>query len=166
MRFVTGLILLSFVVSVTPAPAQLWVDSNESADFSEYRAYTWQEGTPSRSSDVQMQLQGFVERELDKKGLRKVEEGADIFVLTHVLADKHTLEQLSDSGYWEFWTGVRSVSAYDLRAGTLVVDIVDAKTNDLVWRGVANETVSGAVDKVLKKVNKSIRKLFKDYPGE
>jgi hypothetical protein len=166
MRFVTGLILLSLVASVTPAAAQMWVDSNESADFSEYHAYTWREGTPSRSSEVQLQIQGFIERELDKKGLRKVEEGADVFILTHVLADKHTLDQLSDSGYWEFWSGVRSVSAYDLRAGTLVVDVVDATTNDLVWRGVANETVSGAADKVLKKVDKSVRKLFKSFPSE
>ena len=166
MRVVTGLILVSLVVAAASAAPKMWVDSKESADFSAYRTYAWREGTPARVSGAQEQIQAFIERELDNKGLRKVEEGADVFILTHALVDKHSLEQLSDSGYWEFWSGVRSVSPYDLRAGTLVIDVVDAATNDLVWRGVANETVHGPVDKNMKKINKIIRKLFTSFPSE
>ena len=43
--------------------------------------------------------------------------------------------------------------------GTLVVDIWDAKTKELVWRGAVTKTVPGNVDKAGKLIDKAVRKM-------
>jgi hypothetical protein len=48
--------------------------------------------------------------------------------------------------------------------GTLVVDIFDAKTKNLMWRGIAQDELSDKPEKNIKKVAKASDKLFKDFP--
>jgi hypothetical protein len=50
--------------------------------------------------------------------------------------------------------------------GTVMVDIVDAKADALVWRGVASDTLSTnpTPEKSEKRINKAMTKLFYKYP--
>ena len=48
--------------------------------------------------------------------------------------------------------------------GSLVVDLVDASSKDMVWRGVATDTLSDKTKKNGHKLNKAIRRMFKKYP--
>jgi hypothetical protein len=48
--------------------------------------------------------------------------------------------------------------------GTLVVDIFDAKTKALVFRGTASDEISDKPEKNIKKVEKASAKMFKDFP--
>ena len=48
--------------------------------------------------------------------------------------------------------------------GTLVVDIFDAKSKRLVFRGTAQDELSDKAEKNIKKMNKASDKLFKDFP--
>jgi len=48
--------------------------------------------------------------------------------------------------------------------GTLLVDIFDAKTKNLIWRGIAQDELSNKTEKNIKKVAKATDKLFKDFP--
>ena len=54
------------------------------------------------------------------------------------------------------------VSAY--REGTLVVDIWDTKKKELVWRGVATETLSSDPAKNQKLAQEVVEEMFKRYP--
>ena len=92
-----------------------------------------------------------------------VEQTPDLYVMTHTLVDLHTIEQLADPTYWEFITGVRSVNAYDLGGGTLVIDLVDASSGQVIWRAVSAASVSGPLDKNLKKLDKLIHKMLKRF---
>jgi hypothetical protein len=107
-----------------------------------------------------------VEASLNGKGLQKVEADPDIYVVTHVLIDLQSIEELADPDYWEFVTGVSGMDAYDIGAATLVVDIVDAKRKKVVWRAVATDTVKGSAEQMHRKIDKVVRKLFKRYPPE
>jgi hypothetical protein len=52
---------------------------------------------------------------------------------------------------------------YTYTEGTLIIDILDTKTNEVVWRG----TVAGKVDDVAnlqKQIDKGIRAILKKYP--
>ena len=49
--------------------------------------------------------------------------------------------------------------------GTLVVDIFDAKTKALVFRGTASDELSDKADKNMKKLEKVTDKMFKDFPA-
>jgi hypothetical protein len=48
--------------------------------------------------------------------------------------------------------------------GTLVVDLFDARTMQLIWRGVGTETLSDKPEKDTQKLNKTVEKMFKDFP--
>ena len=48
--------------------------------------------------------------------------------------------------------------------GTLVVDIFNAKSKQLVYRGTASDELSDKADKNAKKLAKASDKLFKDFP--
>ena len=75
-----------------------------------------------------------------------------------------TLEELSDDTTWAFWTGVRSVDALDVGAGTLVIDLLDAVDREIVWRGLASEALHPVPDKNLKKIDRAVRKMFRQLP--
>ena len=45
-----------------------------------------------------------------------------------------------------------------------MVDLYDAHTKKLVWRGVGTDTASDKADKNAKEIQKAVDKMFKDYP--
>jgi hypothetical protein len=45
----------------------------------------------------------------------------------------------------------------------LVVDVWDAKSENLVFRGTATDTVDANPEKMEKKINKAIEKLFEEF---
>ena len=47
---------------------------------------------------------------------------------------------------------------------TLVVDIFDAKSKQLMFRGQASDEISDKPEKNVKKVQKAADKMFKDFP--
>ncbi len=146
----------------------LWgapVDFDPSVDFSLYRTYSWKMGTPARSSEAQKRIEAAVNRELQERGLEQIAQKAQLLVVTHALVEKHTMEQLNDPAYFGYWSGVRA-APYDFGAGTLVVDLVDAAKEKVIWRGVASSTVSGSLDRMAKKIDKMVRKLFRDFPPD
>jgi hypothetical protein len=49
--------------------------------------------------------------------------------------------------------------------GTLVVDLYDAKSQSLVWRGIGQNTLNKNGNKNQQMVEKAIQKMFKQWPG-
>jgi hypothetical protein len=68
------------------------------------------------------------------------------------------------------WGGNRSgmVRAEEITVGTLVVDMVDAKSNTIVWRGIASKDLDdrASAAKRDKNAQKAMEKLFKNYPPQ
>jgi len=156
----------SLFVSDSASAAKISSGHDPAADFSTYRTFAWRDGKPAEIAKAQGWIVSAVERELVARGLEKLDAGPDLYVMTFALVDKHTLDELADLTTWEFWTGVKSVRAADVGAGTLVVDLVDAHSEQIVWRGLATGAVSGNVEKNRKKIDKLVRKLFETLPGD
>ena len=133
-------------------------------DFSQLGSYELVEGTPARREAARDLLTRSLETALAELGLRRADKNPDVYVVSHVLVDVQDIEELSDPAYWEFITGVRSVDPLEIGAATLVVDIVDAETQALVWRGVATDTIKGNPQKMGKKIDKAVRRLFEPAP--
>ena len=55
--------------------------------------------------------------------------------------------------------------SYDTyRKGTLVVDIVDMQSKQMVWRASATETIVQDRDEMIKRFNKIMDKMWKNFP--
>jgi hypothetical protein len=72
-------------------------------------------------------------------------------------------------GYgWRGWggagMGTATTTTSEYTVGTLVVDIFDAKSKQLVFRGTASDELSNKPEKNQKKLAKASDKMFKDFP--
>ena len=161
--------ILSLLVALSTPTAggfPISVEGAESFDLARYHTYTWTRGTPAHSETAQGWILAAVTREMDALGLQVDESAAGLHVASHVLVGRRTLEELADPVQWEFLTGITSTRPRDLGAGTLVIDLVDASSGERVWRGIGTAKVQGPVnDKMGRKIEKIVRKLFKKLSG-
>ena len=156
------LVPIACVLLATIAYAQkVTFDSNPSAPFASYKTYAWTQGTPTADSLMEQRIHDGVAAQLAAKGLTPTNATPDLFVATHAVTQDHP--QLVVNGFGWGLGGVASVENYTV--GTLVVDLYDAKTRQMVWRGVATDSVSSKPQKNAERINKAIEKMFAKYPG-
>ena len=48
--------------------------------------------------------------------------------------------------------------------GTMIVDLFNAKSQELVWRGIAENTLNNKGSKNQEMVRKAVDKMFKQWP--
>lgn len=148
------------------------VDYDKKFDFSTLKTFSIKIGTSWGNPLSEKRVLDAFEAALTKKGWSKVDEAsADALVLLHGTSTKEQSLNTFYSGYgggyrWGGWGGMTTatttVSEYTV--GTLVVDIFEAKSKDLVFRGTAQDELSDKVEKNQKKLDKSTEKMFKNFP--
>jgi len=153
---------IAFVLLATIAYAQkVTFDSNPSAPFASYKTYAWAQGTPVADSLLKQRIHEGVAAQLAAKGLMPTDTMPDLFVATHAVTQNQP--ELLFNGFGWGLGGTASVKNY--MVGTLVVDLYDAKTRQMVWRGVAMDSVSDKPQKNTERINKALVKMFEKYPG-
>ncbi len=149
------------------------------ANFSAYRTYQWVDirggGVPDQLID--RDIKRAVDEQLAQKGLTRVEKKADLYVgyqAVVALEKAVNLNGSSDSfGGWGPWgggwrTGSVQGQTSTIPVGILLVDLYDAGTKQLIWRGDATKTIDlkKDPDKNYKNLQKAMAKLFKNYPPQ
>jgi hypothetical protein len=162
-----GLALLS-----TSAFAQdVTYDYDKTADFSRLKTYAWAQGASVNDELNHKRIIAAVEAQLAAKGFTKVEasENPDVLVAYSARFGR----DVQVTGYSTGWGGTRwgpgrtgSARVEETVTGALSVDIVDAKTKSILWRGIARKDldVDASPEKRNKNINKAMEKLFKNYP--
>ena len=90
----------------------------------------------------------------------------DLVVATHVTTKERQELIANGFGYGPWWGGGLGAATVETYVeGALIVDLYDAKTKKMVWRGVATATASDKPSKNAKKMNKALDKMFEKYPG-
>ncbi len=169
---------LLFLLSALPAAAQkVYVDYDNATAFSEYNTYRYVE-TKEDLRDYSMSSHDLVVSELHRYmkqgGFTEVEENPDVY-LAYYTADRWDLNlAMSDlrygygnnfdfGNYWEGGVGTRTPNSFNFKQGTLIVDAWDARSHELVWRGIATAAVSSNPDKNDKKLEKALKKIMKKW---
>ncbi|HET8542715.1 MAG TPA: DUF4136 domain-containing protein [Anaeromyxobacter sp.] len=154
------------------------------APYATYKTYAWlavtpgpEQAPPIRNPVVAAQVMAAVDREMKAKGLvlTKLEENPDFLVTVHGWSQSRI--EVTNYGYGYAGTyaygygpyrpvmpvGSTAVDTYT--DGTMLLDLVDAKTKKLVWRGTASDTFSSPTpDSVKKAVDEAVRQLMGAYP--
>jgi hypothetical protein len=156
-------IFLLAALLISPAAiAGIHVDHHEEARFDEFATYQWIDGTPARRPEVEQAIRQAVERELAARGLEPVDRDPDLLVATH--ASPEGTAGLDPEAFvyggapWSGWTDHGPLK------GALLVDLVDARQEILVWRGLSTSSVPSSTKKAEKKVVGLIRKMLRHYP--
>jgi hypothetical protein len=166
MRYrILGIALL-MILAAPAAMAGIDVDYDESADFGKYRTYAWAEGTPAPLPATEKMIVAAIERELQAQGLRPAAGAdADLYVISVTFAD--TTGGVTGGYYYShsYHVGVVTSDVRVVTTGTLMIDLVDARENRIVWRAMAREIVKENRAKLGKKIDKVVGKMFRKYPG-
>jgi hypothetical protein len=146
-------------------------DFDKSANFKAFRTYTWVRGAAVPDALTNQRIVGAINAQLAARGLRLVERQAnpDLLIAYHAAFDA----DLQISGFGSGWGGFRfpgsysgTVRANEIVTGTLIVDMVDADTRTIVWRGTATKEIDPKAkpEQRDKNINRAAAKLLKNYP--
>ena len=169
----TALCTLFFVAMLGAAFAQqVKTDFDHQANFSQYKTYSWQEVKPPNSL-WDSRIKSAVDAQLATKGWTQVDNGGDVAIVA--IATSHTERTLQTfydgmGGGWR-WRGFggmgdATTTEQDYKEGTLLVDMYDGKTKQLIWRGSAEDMVSNKPETNEKNLNKGVAKMFKKFPPQ
>ncbi|WP_195908454.1 DUF4136 domain-containing protein [Novosphingobium sp. Gsoil 351] len=118
-------------------------------------------------------LQTAIETNLAAHGFRKAASPAisDLAVSFHVVLKQQQGARLTDTaatfcgwrGCVRRWGAAPVVTTYDYTHGTLVIDLVDRQTGDLVWRAASEDRVTQS-DLSQSHLNSMVAKMMKSLP--
>ena len=155
------------------------------APFSDYKTYEWVPSTNDNHPFYRQYVDEYVNYALTKKkGMQQVSasQSPDLIVKYHFLTqetvDTNTT-YMGDGGGWGGWgwggwgmdgmgmgdMGYATTTQRPRTIGILTLDLIDARTNQIVWRGQATEDniVTGGKGEE-KQVAMSIFKMLERYP--
>ena len=167
-----AMIGLWLLVSTAVLAQKINVDWDRNADFSSFHTYAWQQSPHPAQGLWNQRIVDGIDQQLAAKGLGKVDKDPDLWVVySESLKDQ---KQVVGTGYnfgpawgwgWGWGPGISTVQyTYITKEGTLVVELANAKTQQLLWRGSATATISDNSEKNIKTLDKALSKLFKNYP--
>ena len=167
-RFAT----LAFAITVVACSTlEVNTDYAPGTDFSKYKTFTMKHGAAARDAIAVQRFELSLANALQARGLRQVPDGADLNVFDHFVIGKDT--QLNTYGYggygrWGGMGGMQTTTVQQIPTGTVVVDLVDTKTNNMVWRGIAKDQLSTSAtpEERQQKADQVAQKLFENYPPQ
>lgn len=145
------------------AQQQIQSDYDRQTNFSQYKTYSWQQ-VNAPDSTWESRIQGDVDAQLSAKGWTRVDHGGDaVLCATATNGEAAAMEHFYGGGGpgWR-WRGWNAPVSFD--QGTVLIDIFDGKTQALIWRGFAAESMSSKDEKDVGKIDKVAEKLFKKFP--
>ena len=149
----TGLALALGLGACTTANVGVSSDFDHSVNFRNYHTWAWYpkqandtEGGPARGyeSFTDQRIRDAVSKDLAAKGLTQATTGTpDVYVAYSVRVENK--QQVTGPGYgygypyygygYGFGGYPYGGGAYNYKAGTVIIDIVDARRKELAWRG-------------------------------
>ena len=168
----SGLLLCS---SLSVFAASVKTDYSHSTNFSQFKTYSWlkvQAGDSLWANRIKQD----VDEQLAKKGWTEVpSNGSASITAFRSTQEQPTLETFYD-GFGGGWgwrgrggfggggMGMSTTTTDDTKVGTIVVDIFNSQTKQLLWRGTDSSDLGSNVEKNAKSLSKDMGDLFKHFP--
>lgn len=164
---------LALTLAVAAMAQQVETTVDRATDFSKYRTFKIEIGTKWGNPIGEKNLLDELTAGFISKGWSQDEQAPDVHIVLHgATKERQRLDTFYTGGYgggfyggWG-WGGVGSstTTVSEYTEGTLVVDIFDSSTKQLVWRGVAQDELKAKQKKREKQATKAVTKLLKDFP--
>jgi hypothetical protein len=145
-------------------------------DFARYRTYDWGPADALPTGDARLDrnpffqdhVQGAVEKQLAARGFATATSGTpDLLIHYHASINQRIdVDRLDHEHGYCYDDGCRA-GVIEYEAGTLVLDIVDARTNRVIWRGWAQDSVEGVLDnqdRMARKINEGVTRMLARLP--
>jgi len=161
--------LCAMMVCLTSAIAagqQVSVNYNHSQSFSPFHTYAWASNNTNQiqNSILAQVAQQDIDAAMQGKGLQKVQESQKPDLILSANGGMRQQTSYSAWGMRGIGGGMGGITPQQNVEATLIVDLYNAGTQSLIWRGIAQDTLSNNGDKNQKMVQSAISKMFKQWP--
>lgn len=168
--------LLMITVSLFAAE-EVEIRAKEGVDFSQYETYAWtskeylEKDSPLREGGpLDTQIRGAADKLIGRNGFTRVErEESPDLMINYVGMGKDYFQATGITK--EVAPGVKwigdphSHTMRSYREGTLVFEVVDMATEEMVWSGWVTE-LAPTIEKLRSRAEKATRKVFKHFPSK
>jgi hypothetical protein len=113
-------------------------------------------------------LQGAIEKQLAAKGYERGLGGTPDLLIHYHASVNQKLDVYEVDHSYGYCYGNCEPQIVDFEQGTLIVDIVDAKSKKVVWRGWAQDSMNGIIDnqdRLEKQVEEGVTKMMLLLPA-
>jgi hypothetical protein len=163
-----------------PAAAQkIAIDYDQDADFDSYNTFMYRATEETSMADTARPIHeravAAIVSQLEEGGMQRVDSDPHLYVTYHTEEQKEMRLNTSSFGYghgpswyWDpYWstdhTGSSTSTTSTYTRGTLIVDIWDAETNNLVFRGSASGVVPEDPGQGERQIEKALAKMAKKF---
>ena len=177
---ITAILLLCLMAGVALAKDN--VDFDKSVDFTSFHTFQFlpnPEGALANANELMdRRVQDMIRQHLVDQGLKEVSENPDLVVSYDASTKENQVLNTTGMGpgmmvgmgpRWGRFGGVgmaggmATTTVSTFTEGTLVIDAFTPDPKKMVWRGMAEESVSDNPEKTTKNIEKSLDKLFKKW---
>lgn len=154
-------------------------DYDKSVNFSQYKTYSLYHDAKSAEAISQLnhdRVVNAIRSEMKKRGFTETESSPDLLVNSVAIFKDRTSVSASTNyygygGYYRPYYGGMGMSSsttnYNVehyKDGSLIIDIVDSKTNKLVWQGTGNKEIDKPAKDPDKAIPEAIASIMADFP--
>jgi len=178
-RVATGVAVTMALLCVPAFAQKVTHDCHRGQDFSQFQTYSFKgaaaadaqasQTTAYDSPIVRQNTDAAISAQLEGRGMRRDDEHPDVLVTARGRFETQYVAYGSPGwGYGSYGYGLGPYSYYTepITVGTLTVDIIDARTGQLLWRGVAERDMHPMSNPKhrLDRIDREVTKMFKNYP--
>lgn len=171
MNTLRSVIAASLLMIPALAAAQdVKIDFDKAFDFSTVKTYSITIGTKWGNDLSERRVLAEFDEEIAAKGWKKVADNANVQVVLHGATQTKRnastfYSGMGGYGYRGFGgMGTASTVVNEYMVGMLVVDMFEAKSKNLVFRGTAEDEISDNPNKNKSRLEKASSKMFKNFP--
>ena len=157
-----GVLMLVYSCGVT---YDIVSDKEKDINFEQYKTYAIfhnDHGFEKGANPINKQrIDRAIEQEFGEIGYTQ-SYNPDLVISWFIKVDTK-LEQGIYNAYYSKWQYPRAIDVYEYQVGSLVIDIVDTNTYQVVWHAKASSKVDHNMSDVENKINETIKEMFKSY---
>lgn len=158
--------MLVCIAATMAVGQQVSVNYDHNASFAQYHTYAWGSNNSNeiKNSILAQVAQQDINTAMQGKGLQMVQESQNPDLILTANGGMRQQTSYSAWGMRGIGGGMGGISPEQNVEATMVVDLYDAKTQSLIWRGIAQNTLNNNGNKNQQMVEKAVQKMFKQWP--
>jgi hypothetical protein len=167
-------ILITTVVWSCSDRIHVKTDYDRDVNLKLYKTYGWLPVKDIESKNNPLLYNELTDKRIKKaaevqfqaKGIQYSAENPDLRVHYHIIVDNRSAVRPTTYGYFysPYWMR-NQYDVYQYREGTLIIDLMDAKNNNLIWRGWGTEVLDGSnIDLTEADINEAVYKILNEFP--
>lgn len=179
LSHILPLALLAALLSSSSCSPFLKVYSEEEpgVNLYKYTTYAWLDtpasepglgGSTWQSQRTHEKIRSSVEQQMERYGFKRCDTEPDLMLHYHVVIKNEVLfvrDRYCDEESWNRYGHCNRVRPVNYEEGMLIIDLIDTKTGNQVWRGAAvavRENLNP--DQADARIAEAIRLIFKKFP--